>query len=351
MLSETPLFAGHGYPVLQNRVYETHEAALACQTGDIRLIQNEESGLVYNAAFDSKLVTYDEGYDNEQGHSPAFRAHLDNVRALLQRHFGGRTVLEVGCGKGLFLDMMRGAGFDVAGVDPSYVGDDPRVVRALYEPGLGLRADCIVLRHVLEHIDEPFSFLEMLAEANNGGLIYIEVPCLEWIASKGTWFDIFYEHVNYFRQADLSDMFGKTLASERLFNGQYIGIVADLSTLRSPSIERTGEFVLPETFLTELDYLSRTFCHRRHAIWGGASKGVIYSLLMQQRGAGPVCAIDINPAKQGRFMGASAVQIVSPEVAEEQLSEGETVLVMNNNYLDEIRALTRGRYNLRAADQ
>ena len=351
MQGNTTIFSGQGYPVLQNRVYATREAAAACPTGDIRIVQNDSTGLVHNAAFDPSIVIYDGEYDNEQGNSQAFQAHLANVLAHLKRHFAGRTLLEVGCGKGLFLGMLRDAGFDVLGIDPSYDGDDPSVVRALYEPSLSLRAECIVLRHVLEHIPDPVSFLAKMNEANGGGLVYIEVPCAEWIAEHGTWFDIFYEHVNYFRMSDLTDMFGRVVAAERLFGGQYIGVVADLATLRQPSIMRSGTFAFPEAFMEQVETLAREYAGTPYAIWGGASKGVIFSLLMRQNGAEPICAVDINPAKQERFMGVSAVPIVSPQQAAAQLPEETPMLVMNSNYLDEIRALTGERYKFRTVNR
>lgn len=351
MQDNSPLFTGRGYPVLQNRVYPTREAALACATGEIRLIQDDETGLVHNAAFDPGLVTYDSDYQNEQGHSHAFRAHLANVRALLETHFAGRTLLEVGCGKGLFLGMLRDAGFDARGVDPGHDGDDPNVVRALYEPSLGLASECIVLRHVLEHIPDPVSFLAMMKETNGGGLIYIEVPCLEWIATSRAWFDVFYEHVNYFRLSDLTDMFERVVAAERLFGGQYIGVIADLATLRRPSIARSGTFTFAGALTAEVESLAHELAGSSYAIWGGASKGVIFSSLMKQHGAEPFCAVDINPAKQDKFMGVSAVPIVSPERATARLPEGTPMVVMNPNYLDEIRVQTGERYKFRTMNR
>lgn len=351
MRDDAPIFLGTGYPVLQNRVYATREAAVACPIGDIRLDQDAATGLVRNTAFDPGLVVYDGEYDNEQGHSRAFRDHLRDVLALLMPHFGGKSVLEIGCGKGLFLEMLRAGGFDASGVDPSYVGPDESVVRALYSPELGLRAEAIVVRHVLEHIPDPFSFLEMVGRANGGGSIYIEVPSLDWIAHNRTWFDVFYEHVNYFRMQDIVQMFGRVSLAEPLFGGQYLGVVADLGTLRRPSIAATGPFQLESGFTADLDRLALALRGTDYAIWGGASKGVIFSLLMQQRGAGPSVAIDINPAKQNRFMGVSAVPIVSPETAADRLPVGATVIVMNENYLDEIRAVTEGRFDLRAVNR
>ena len=70
------IFQTKGLPVLQNRVYDNPEEAIACTKGDVSLVQDKKFGLVFNAAFQHKLVVYDEHYQNEQGCSTAFNRHL-----------------------------------------------------------------------------------------------------------------------------------------------------------------------------------------------------------------------------------------------------------------------------------
>ena len=53
-------------PVFQNRCYDTAEEARACPKGDVRLVEDLTSGLVYNAAFRPELIVYDANYQNEQ---------------------------------------------------------------------------------------------------------------------------------------------------------------------------------------------------------------------------------------------------------------------------------------------
>ena len=42
-------------PIFQNRMYSSAEEAQNCPTGNIYLIENEKTGLVYNEAFDAGL--------------------------------------------------------------------------------------------------------------------------------------------------------------------------------------------------------------------------------------------------------------------------------------------------------
>jgi hypothetical protein len=104
-------------------------------------------------------------------------------------------------------------------LQPPYEGDHP----AVQHRGV-----------VLDHVQNP-AFLDRLRKANSGGLIYIEVPCSDWMVPCSDWilraragFDIFYEHVNYFRFfADVRPV----AESGRLFGGQSLNVVADLTTL------------------------------------------------------------------------------------------------------------------------
>jgi hypothetical protein len=351
-VSETlrEIYRAEQLPVLQNRMFDSAEAARGCARGDVVLVQSSETGLVFNRAFRPELVAYDADYQNEQGLSAAFARHLDAVLGVMQRHFAGQSLIEVGCGKGLFLERLLAAGFDVTGLDPTYEGSNPRVLRRFFTPELALRAEGLVLRHVLEHVVDPVAFLAGLREANGGaGRIYIEVPCLDWIASHHAWFDIFYEHVNYFRLADFERMFGTVHEAGRSFAGQYLYVVADLATLRAPRRAAGDEFRLPAGFLSAVDdsraLLAATAPGAPRAIWGGASKGVIFALFMERAGVPIDVVIDINPAKQGRYLAATGLRVQAPEEAIAQLPAGADVFVMNGNYLDEIEALTAHRFH------
>jgi hypothetical protein len=78
----------------------------------------------------------------------------------------------------------------------------------------------------------PYDFLCQLRDANGGGgMIYIEVPCFDWILSERAWFDIFYEHLNYFCLTDFDRMFDRVIQKGRFFGDQYLYVVADLASL------------------------------------------------------------------------------------------------------------------------
>lgn len=340
-------------PVFQNRMFNTAEEARACSKGDVVLVQDMDTGLIFNNAFDPELMQYDADYQNEQACSGIFKNHLNNVASVIKRHLVGCSLIEVGCGKGHFLEHLQSEGFAITGVDPTYEGDNPKIIKEYFSPKLGLSADGIVLRHVLEHVPNPLEFLSTLREANAGrGKIYIEVPCFDWICERRAWFDIYYEHVNYFRLSDFRRMFGTVFEEGRIFGSQYLYVVADLATLRVPHYEDACSAEFPKDFLytvkmhaNRLKAQSTEHRARCSAIWGGASKGVIFALFMQRASAPINLVIDVNPAKQGKHLGGIGLRVYSPEEAIKILMPGADMFVMNSNYLSEIIEQSGNQFN------
>ena len=355
MSSSPEIYRAERLPVFQNRMFLSAEEARACVRGDLVLVQDPRTGLIANSAFDPSVMNYDADYQNEQGHSTVFRDHLRAMSAIVARHMRGRSLIEVGCGKALFLEQLQRDGFQITGLDPTYEGTNPAVIREYFTARTGLRAEGLILRHVLEHVRDPVGFLAQLRDANGGGgTIYIEVPCLDWIARHRAWFDLFYEHVNYFRLDDLRRVFGTVHEAGRVFGEQYLYVVADLATLRAPEASDLPRFELPTDFQSSFETCAARIKQSsaagsrgrsRAAVWGGASKGVTFALFMERAGAAVDLVIDINPAKQGKYIAATGLRVHSPQEALSLLEPGANVFVMNSNYLLEIQALSQDQFN------
>lgn len=339
--------------MLQNRVYPGREAALASPRGDMVLVQDTGTGLIHNAAFNPELVVYDSEYQNEQAYSPQFRQHLEAVADIVERQLDTSMVVEVGCGKGYFLELMLARGARALGFDPTYEGSNPAVRREFFSVKSSIQAPSIVLRHVLEHVRQPVDFLADIARANGGaGRIYIEVPCLDWIAGHRAWFDIFYEHVNYFRLGDFDRMFGHVIESGRIFGGQYLYVVADLATLRAPRAAAGDRFSFSTDFSASLSrWMGASAPCVPMVVWGASSKGVIFTLERSRKVGVSDILLDINPHKQGRFAPVSGLAIQGPEQVLPTLPAHSLICVMNSNYLPEIRAAAGDQFNYVGVDQ
>ena len=336
-------------PVFQNRMYLTEREAQKCIKDDVVLVQDLKTGLVFNKFFNPQVMQYDESYQNEQAISLLFKSHLVDVSKIIIKNFTGFTLIEVGCGKGFFLELLRDIGFEITGFYPTYEGVNPRIINHYFTPELALHADGVILRHVLEHVKDPIEFLDNIKESNEGGgKVYIEVPCFDWICKHCTWFDVFYEHVNYFRISDFDRMFGKVYESGHIFGGQYLYVVADLKTLQSPVFDDRCCFEFPKDFISSVEFsASNIQCEpsNKVVVWGGASKGVIFCIFMQRAGVAVDFVIDINPAKQGKYLPTTGLRVYSPEEVLKQIDKCTDIYIMNSNYLDEIKKMTSNQFN------
>jgi hypothetical protein len=80
-------------------------------------------------------------------------------------------------------------------------------------------------------------------------------------------------------------------------------------------------------------------------IWGGGSKGVIFSLLRQRESLPVDFVIDVNPAKQGKYLPLTGLLVQSPEDVLSKLPIGSSIYVMNSNYLEEIKQISKNNFN------
>lgn len=105
----------------------------------------------------------------------------------------GRSLLDVGCGSGAFLSLMRDRGWRVVGVEP-----DPKAAESARNNKLDVRDgmladaafaddtfDAIVLSHVIEHVHDPVALLRECARVlRPGGRLVITTPNLESVGHR-----------------------------------------------------------------------------------------------------------------------------------------------------------------------
>ena len=60
------IFESKNYPIFQNVLYNTPYESMNCNIADIEIIQDENTGLIYNNKFDKSIINYDDNYHNEQ---------------------------------------------------------------------------------------------------------------------------------------------------------------------------------------------------------------------------------------------------------------------------------------------
>jgi len=333
------IFKQNPVPLFQNKVYKTRGEAIRAATGEIKLAMSTHTGLIFNKTFDSSLMNYDAEYHNELTYSFVFKEHLEHVFDIINKHtLNNKKVIEIGCGKGQFFNILKEKKINCTGFDPAFEGNDPAIIKDYFSSKYNIKGDLIILRHTLEHIENPYMFISEIAKANNYmGHIFIEVPTLDWIIKKQAFWDIFYEHCNYFTETSLRTMFN-TAETGSFFGGQYIYCIAELKELK-PTIEK--QFFNPiENILFDSSILKwKKFLDEKKniAVWGAAAKGTTFLNLLDKKNEKIKFVIDINHKKQNMFIACTGHPVYSPEALENNVIEN--VLVMNENYMSEIRQL------------
>ena len=283
--------------------------------------------------------------------------------------FHALPVLEIGCGDGYFLDLLEEAGFlDVAGFDGAYSGSDPRIQNRYFgEEDYGFNADIILMMQVLEHIPEPVNFLQKLISTNSNAnaIFVIEVPSYDWIKSNEAWWDLSYEHCNYFTEQSFKEIFGKSCEIMKTFGDSYLLVIANgnkfgknFSSTHAP--HSTEENLVPlsksfEFFKNTAIVDSHEMCgsskytsNKRYWIWGCGGKSVMFlchNKQMNPRFNDPIGCIDVSLTKQGKYMPFSGYKIMAPEFMYENIKSDDLILVCNPLYVDEVKSKLQKNIN------
>lgn len=359
-------------PILMHNVFGSAAEARACKTGQLSIRHCEACGFAWNAAFDPDRIVYGPGYDNAQGYSPQFQAHLDQrIDAILAAFPDGRpiSVIEVGAGQGDFLlrlaaraggRIRRAVGFDPAwkGEDGARIdtgaGAETRMYRRYFDGeaaaiAASVEPDLVLSRHVIEHVSEPMAFLRAIRAGIVGRpatTLILETPDIDWILRHGAFEDLFYEHCSIFSPHSMAVALRAagygTVAVETVFGGQYLW-----ATARFAADEAGVAAATPiETSTFSSDALVDEWRERidrwrmeggKVAIWGAGAKGMTFAQIVDP-GAGRIAAIvDMNPGKQGRFIGVTGHEIIAPDHL--ATLAPSHIVVMNPNYAPEIRAM------------
>lgn len=335
----TILFTQKDIPVFQNKVYSTFEESLNAEISNVILSQCNYCKFVFNAEFDPSILNYNGDYQNEQANSALFVDHLNTVYNILSDYdIHDKKVVEIGCGKGYFFELLKGRGINITGFDPAYEGEDPSIIKDYFSSKYNVHADLIILRHTLEHITNPLDFLKEIFTANGENcLIYIEVPTFDWIIKNKAFEDIFYEHCNYFTIGTLKMLFEHS-ESGYLFNNQYIYLIANLKDLKK-NIGHNLSTVFSDVFSSKImNYKKGITKNHNLAIWGAGAKGSTFLNLMDPIRKYIKCVVDINPNKQNKYIAHTGHKIISPQSLKD--FSVNNIIVMNPNYFEEIQKST-----------
>jgi len=367
-------------PVHVGILFDSPEEARRTPTGEILLAWCPTCDFIFNRKFEPAKgrLSFQRGYEISLVHSELFRSFLNEVGGRLIERFGlrGKTIFEIGCGTGYFLRLLcRLGGNSGIGVDPTVEregletvpGGEIRWIRDYFSDRYAeLPVDFICCLSVFEDISDPIDFLGMvhwMAERCSAGIYFEVFNGYRAIATLETW-SIHYEQCNYFGLRSFRSLFercGFRVTDSALCYGgdQYIYVEA-VPEIRGSEVARSDGEGKPRTLPEELrrfaeiheqrwtDWKARIAGFRerscRIVVWGSGGKGISWLNGVDPQGSIPY-VVDINPARQGKYIPGSGQKIIAPESLLEY--RPDVVILTNPLYEREIREQA-GRLGLKS---
>ena len=296
--------------------------------------------------------------------------HLDKlINALMSKLEKNSKIIDIGCNDGKFLSRLKESGFnDLCGLEPTKNMSEVAIDAGfkVFNNYLDMKMseeiiaktgkfDCVVLRQVLEHIDNLSDFgsaLRNLLKPN--GLLVIEVPDAQ-AHFDGPDFALWEEHVNDFNLESLRRFLGRYgFSMEENYDSKFNGVC--LTAFSRLTETEAVEIAPAQHSVDSFRIWAKRFYSFRDAVQSelrevtdneapialfGVGRRSSFFLNVTKIGDQISFAIDDDPAKQGKYLPGTSILIRSREDGFKLLKENSLVLLgvngeNENKLLDEI---------------
>jgi novobiocin biosynthesis protein NovU len=310
-------------------------------------------------------------YRYTPSHAGGFQEYIQGLAGELHTRLRPATALEIGSSDGALIGALAALGTRVVGFEPSAelaASANRRGVltlplyfsrQTLAELPPTLRAvDLVVVRHVMEHLDD---FSDVLGAVDQvlapGGTFVVEVPYLGNIVEEEQYYAFFNEHISYFSLGTMRRLLARhgftVTAARKVFpEGGSLLVEASRSSGAAPALAAPGfeddESLsgLPrlqrfadrlEGFRQDLRAFVATARRegRRLCAWGAGQRGVSLLNICGLEPADIECVVDVNPAYHHLHTPGSRIPIVPPDEIYRRRPDG--IIVFATGYLDSIR--------------
>lgn len=325
-------------PANTSRFFLERYDALNQPLGTIQLVKSD-SNLIQNIEYNSKLIKYDEQYcTTNSGIDTEYSIpSLRYFKRILSKLKTDPVIIEIGCGQGEFVSELVRLGITAHGYDPVLRTENSFLHKKNWN-GSEPPADLYILRCVLPHIQNPWSFLGELNSCSDSALVLVEYQRLEWILQHGIWYQINHDHTNLFTLSDFEERYS-VLDAGTYANGEWEWVLIQpkniVPTSRAISLAVStlvsNLFEAKEVFLDQIASIDRDLI-----IWGAAGKGAVLAHALTTVGLN--CqVIDADKNRWTLYLEGSGVQVQSPKDGMRLARKDSLILVCNPNHLYEVR--------------
>lgn len=327
-------------------------SSLECDKGiDLEICQCSGCGLV-------QLSNDPVHYHKDVIRAAAFSEEMKDFRKKQFDEFtkifslAGKKVIEIGCGRGEFLSIMRESIMDAYGVEHSEesvaqcVKNGLKVSKGFMKSDMDALSDApfdaFFMLNFLEHLPDPNSVLRGIYEnLSENAVGLVEVPNFDMILRNKLFSEFTSDHLFYFTR--------ETFCSALRINGFDIVECNEVwhEYIISAFVRKRGRLDIDHFYKYQAklkleieEYIGR-FKENKVAIWGAGHQALAIISMMDLAGRIKY-VVDSATFKQGKYTPATHIRIVSPDALVADPVDG--VIVMAASYSDEVARTIKNKF-------
>jgi 2-polyprenyl-3-methyl-5-hydroxy-6-metoxy-1,4-benzoquinol methylase len=308
---------------------------------------------------------FEEAYEDDYQRNTSFsksalafiEENINNYEAL-QKGLEKKNIVEIGCGDGLFSELLLKRGAVITGFEPSKAASllaekrGVKVINNYFDKKTATfpeKFDGFVIRFVLEHIPKPNEFLNLINEnCKEGAIGLIEVPSFEKMLKEKRYFEFFREHVIYFSGNTLTHVLNRNgfelLKYYTVMNDDYLVAIVKKVTLNKKLKEFNESQDKINTHLNKM-INEITLKNKRIAFWGASGGGVSLINYANINSENVKCIFDSDPNKWERYTFGKTIKIVEP--TEEKISSIDAIIILSMTYENEITLRLKNEFHFK----
>lgn len=335
--------AAQDFPDLNSLADETGSDLTVCQCSGCGLVQLSTDPVPYYREVIRAAAVSDIIRDFK----------LKQFSSFIQKYsLQGKKILEIGCGRGEFLSLLRQFEVDAYGLEYAdesvahCIDNGLRVFKGYPDSNAGILDngpfDAFLLLMFLEHMPWPNDSLRNIFDnLSDNAVGLIEVPNFDMILRKKLFSEFISDHLLYFSR----DTLHMTLTLNG-FDVMECGEIRDdyviSAVVRKKQKLDISHFCEHQAKITSdiNDFISR-FKEKKVAIWGAGHQALAV-IALTKIGDKIRYVIDSASFKQGKYTPVTHLPIVAPETLYSEPIEA--VIVMAASYSDEVAEIIRRRF-------
>lgn len=328
------------------------ESTVGADTGrELNIRQCSGCGLVQ---LSDEPVPYYKDVIRAAGLSPEMRAfRARQFHGFVERFsLAGKKVIEIGCGRGEYLTLLRDAGTRAVGLEHSAAS-----VAACRAAGLdvlegfidrvddeleGGPFDGFAIFNFLEHHPSPNTTLRgIYRNLSEDGVGLVEVPNFDMMLRERQFAEFMSDHLCYFTQETLTTALRTNGFEVLTCTEEFHRYILSAVVRKRRRLDLSDLHAQQARLRDEMHAYIRRFSPKGVAIWGAGHQALALMSLLDL-GQAIRYVVDSAPFKQGKFTPATHIPIVAPSALE--TDPVEAVIVIAAGYSDEVARIIRSTY-------